>query len=134
MFFSYKHEIVTHPTLFFPPPSPIIKFYEMDFVTKKVEEVTNKYTKPPYPSEVPTRVYFDKEDNMYLYHDGCCISRTTKEGKYLKTYSLNFFSILWGNKNPIRSRYNFSPSNVVIDEKRKIFYFSDSSAIYKFNI
>lgn len=120
--------------VFFDVPKPNPQLFEMDINTLKKIDVTDKYTKSPYPSEKPRQIYFDSEKNMYLYHDNCCISKTSKEGKFIKTDSLGFFNIFFGSSNFIRLKSGLYPRLVSIDEKRKIFYFSDNNTIYKFNM
>ncbi|MEK7434627.1 MAG: hypothetical protein AABZ74_15950, partial [Cyanobacteriota bacterium] len=108
--------------------------YEMNINTLKRTKVTEKYTTSPYPSQKPQDMYFDDERNMYIYHEKCCISKTNKEGKFIKNYSLSFFDTFWSSNNKIRLKTGLTPKYVVIDNKRKIFYFSDENTIYKIDI
>lgn len=98
----------------------------------EIEEITQKYKKHPYPDLDPVGINFDSEGNIYISYEKGYISKTSKEGKFIKNYSTSYFQILFSS-NSIRMG-NEAAYRMVIDNKRKILYYSDKFSIYKINI
>ncbi|MFN4152649.1 MAG: hypothetical protein ACK4IX_17030 [Candidatus Sericytochromatia bacterium] len=98
--------------------------YELNFKDMKNESINRideKYSISPYPSGSIKNITFDSDDNMYLYHDKCCITKTSSDGKYIKTYYLSNFQYLPYSINPIRFNIN-DITDMVVDSKNKLLY------------
>jgi hypothetical protein len=110
--------------------------YELNFKDSKNESINRideKYSVSPYPSNSIKNITFDSDNNMYLYHDKCCITKSSSDGKYIKTYYLSNFQYLPYSINPIRFNIN-DITDMVVDSKNKLLYYSNSFSIYKINI
>ena len=109
----------------------ILKLTKRD-INGEIQEITEKYKKSPYPDSELYSIAFDNEGSMYISYSNGCISKTSKDGKFIRNYSTAHFQILFSS-NPIRIGKD-NTQRMVIDNKRKILYYANLTSIYKINI
>lgn len=107
----------------------LYRYQEDKFTNKKEISSINSF---PMVSP-PTSMTFDSEGNMYIGHRFGEISKFSSAKKYIKTYFTYEF-----NLNIFENKDNNNISSMLIDNKRKILYYTKSfgrdSYIYKITI
>jgi hypothetical protein len=98
------------------------------------EDITDNYTKSPYPNSEFDRITFDNTGKMYISYENGDISVASKEGIYLKTFSTFHFQFLLFSINHLRIGTENDITSMAIDDTRKILYYSNFYSIYKIKL